>query len=448
MTIPDGDSRSHSRRRWVAAAVWSAWMTAFVGAVWSLPQIRHEHFWNWWGSQDSVIRHLAEQQRWQGALARVDRLAEESPWDPRPDHQRAELLLGQRRGRVRDPAADPEVAAAFAQAGRRYFAAAMYPYLMSPRWQSRMSSAFHQWAVCESRRGDMRQAAFCLEYAADLDPQMATRLIEGLGSESQRSENVADELLEVLVKITLRTRGPREALSTLEKVRPGLGERLAYLLEIDCRLADSWWTEPVSHPDAAQRQQWLNRHLPTRLAHVRATRELSGRRGSLNRPGRRHTVDEARLVGSLVTRQIRDLTRFAETSMTRERSGGRRGWNFVSNSSVTMSWERSPITGEEFWLLARGTPALGVWPVLEVEVNGGSPQHLYVRSDQLMAVTLDVPGGELRSVVVRFVNDGGFPRLTADGEMAEVIEDRNVWVQGVWGNLPLPATEEKEDRDT
>jgi hypothetical protein len=108
------------------------------------------------------------------------------------------------------------------------------------------------------------------------------------------------------------------------------------------------------------------------------------------------------------------------------------GWVMYSDGEMSWTWSPAARVPETVWLVARGTPVLGVWPVLEVEANGGPGQLLYVRGSSWQALPVHLDHGELSLLTIRFVNDGSFVELSTAGESGRLLEDRNVSILGLW----------------
>lgn len=431
------------RRRWIIGATFTVWLVTFVGLMIVMPRIQHAYFFNWWASQDSVIDQLTEQQRWEAALERVDFVAEKQPWDPRPDHRRAEILLRREvsRGAAR-PEADPEVLAAFEHVGRRYFKNAMYPYLLSTRWQSQMGDAYQNWGVCALAQGQHSHAAFSFGYSADVDPTRAPRIIQILRGYTESHAEVEPEIIHALVRIAIRHRSPDEGRALLEAFAGKLSAADRIMLEFECDMGQVWLTEPsVSATEVAE---LVATDLPFNLTYHTANLEFVVRRQTFMRADMRETTaNDSALLTIMQRDQFVDMTRRAESSNPPVRVNRVNLWRMFGGANgeeLTFTWESQVFQSDDYHLVARGAPALGVWPAVEVIANGGEPQLFYVESDRLRAYHFDVPGGELNTLTVRFLNDGGFPILAWDESAGKylpekTVEDRNVWIQGVWAEL-------------
>ncbi len=428
--------------------MWVVWLAVCAGGILAFPLMRHEYFWEWGGSQTQVIDRLAEQGQWQAALLRLDRLMEDRFWDPRLVHRRAELVRDQLVGRRRDVAAAPEVFEAFAAAGRAYFSTSMYPYLLSFTWKDRMASAFHQWAVCATRQGQWSLAALCMEYAADLNPGSVDEILGQLDGQMTDPELVAPDLLAVMVRLTLRFRSVEEALTLVDRLAPGLDEDAEFALRVECELARPGpyrASEDLLVRYATRHTGGSWDYFPLDLAAA----ELSRRRveaWAANSRGNRQwaegTLATWTLVGNLARgggfEELLMLADAPEPVPTPQSADLE--WPLYADGEITFAWPERIEVGEQCWLAARGVPTLGVWPAIEVEVNGQESHWLYVRNQDWIGLPVPVPGGALDTLTVRFLNDGGFSLLTPEGEPISTVEDRNVWVLGLW--TPMPSETE------
>jgi hypothetical protein len=443
------------RRGLTLGLIWSGACAVVLGAILAMPSIRREYFWNWWGSQRVVIDRLASQQRWQAAQARVQRLQEDRPWDPRLADRHAQLLSQQVASAGRDPTLSADVRAAFAEACHGYFYTSTYPYLMSPKWTNQMATAFLQWGACASAQRDWPLVAFCLEYASELDPSRAPAILRSLESRLDRREQLPPEVLATAVHVALECETPDDALELLGRVTPSLDPEAALLLRTECEHARARQTGRGSvevtrlaaiasyHPNnlaisllLRQWEQEAGRSRPIYDASKLVEVASHGGLRALTLPQDVVQTEQPRSIYAPPLPQGAAIPRIPSPEHTVAR-----GWELHSDQQVLFSWPQGLPTAETVWLVARGTAALGVWPVLEVTLNEEAPQLISIPSNLWMAVPLRVPGQVLRSLRIHFANDGGLLLLTPGGERAGVLQDRNVEVLGLWG---LPAEQGQE----
>lgn len=421
----------------MVGGLWVVALGLLLIGIWLTPRLCRSHFVNWQGSQRFVIDHLREQGQWQEALIRAERLIREQPYDPRPLHQRAEILAGQRRELSRNPYADPEVERAFRQAVEGQFQTATYPMLLSSIWRRDMASACHQWAQCLAQRGDWPGFAFALEYGAALDDDIADEILGNLAAQTGNPDIVPEEVLVAHIRILQRRRGGEAALTELRRtllaIDPNIALTLltdAMLSGVDIRRRIDWMTLPgLSHDDpslhlALSRQRWvysiadraaLDPHLPLALQESEPL------------------LDIGEVIEQVDVRDI--LSAGSLTDVETPLRGAAGDLTLVTNGELHFRWESPLAIPETAWLVLRGTPALGIWPVVEISVNGSPPRLLYAEGAQWHMIPVHVPGGRLESLRIGYLNDGGFPLLTmgSDGRVHSVrsLEDRNLTIWGL-----------------
>lgn len=416
------------RRPWAPWAAWVGLMSLFLAAGLAIPGLCRAHFWSWWGSQPAVIDRLAEAHHWEGALARVDRLIAERSWDPRPLQRRAELLRDQRSEARADALADPRVASAFEAAMRAHFRVASYPMLLSPSWRASMADTAIEWGATAARRGDWDLLALCLEYAADADPGKAPGLIRQLRLQTEQPQAMAPVLLASLIRLTLRHESADAALAEIARLRDHLPREDAALLLMEAELAlPGQRVSSVSLEEFPRGEDFP----PQRLMNLRWWHRGLEWRDDFYRP-----VDVDFWRGMNVGGPSSVLA-FAEASPEHAAPvSPEAGWVLTQASAFEWQWSGGRDGGDRLWLIARGTPALGLWPVLEVTVNGEASRLVYVRSREWIACAVPAPREPLHSLRVEFLNDGGFPRLGPAGA-GEILEDRNAAILGVWTEGPF-----------
>lgn len=436
-------------------------MALVVGGLLVFPALQREYFWNWWGSQRIVIERLAAQQRWEAAIERVNRVAAVHPWDPRLAHRRAELQFSQRAARGGNAWADPAVQEAFAQAGRAYFYSAMYPYLMSPSWRARMAQAYLQWSLSARQRQDWLLVAFLLEYAADMDTDNTLSIVPRLREQVERApEEVAPEVAAAAVRVTLRHGTADEARDVLSQAAPRLEPWEALLLRLQAAKARA--TREVESRTLHMRHQGEVRRMATSLP-VRLFADQWHAEIDRANPSHNFVVTDwlAHTFGGMgapltspadVVERPRERSIFAQQlplgatapEIPSPEHTEDRGWILVSDQEVAFAWPEGRAPLGRLWLIARGWQSLGIWPVLEVTVNDGPPQLFYIRGTEWMALPVAWPEGEvIHTLAVHFLNDGGLPLLTPDGQWAGRLEDRNVAFAGIWAEI---GTEQGSDR--
>jgi hypothetical protein len=444
-----GDS-GNSRRRirsYQLLALWIIGLVLTLGAMAAMPPLAERYFWNWFGSQEHVIEVLREEGRWQDAAARAERMIESTPWDPRPLLWRAEVLRDQAVSQRRDPAADPAVHAAYEAAARGFLNTSGYPYALSPTWKRMMAETFRIWAATMARRGDWNGVAFALEYASDLDESAASGIIETLRAQTQRPQDVDPRMLETFVRLLLWHRTWQEADAALGRFEPALPpDRHA---ELVMRVL----LEKVrSSPPGQRFNPLLPRRddLPVRLLRMEWGVARQNRWHRHMRTGRVITLEEQwvesrggweSVLGLLYHRlgqtEVEHLT--ASQGVSAPESVERnplRGWPLWVEGELVFEWEEPIEVADHCWVMMSGEPTLGIWPVAEIQINGAPAELHYVRSESIRAHRVECPPEGVHRLIVRYLNDGGFPKLTLDDEgEAQVeyhIEDRNLHFNGLW----------------
>jgi hypothetical protein len=421
--------------------VWVALLGVLCICIWLTPLICRNHFMNWQSNQRHVIDRLRDEGQWQEALIRAEHLIREQPYDPRPLLQRAEILAGQRRELNRDPHADPEVEEAYRQTVEGQFHTATYPMLLSSIWRRDMAEACHQWAQCLAQSGDWEGFAFALEYAAALDTDTADEIIERLTSQTENPDIVPQQVLAAHIRILQRRRGGEAALSELERLLPAIDANTAVTLLTEAMLSGAdnrrridWMTLPgLSHDDpslllALSRQRWvqgvsdrsaLDPHIPRVLRESEPLLDIE------------EVIETSDMINVISADNLVDV----EIPLVNEAGD----LLLLSSGELHLRWADPLPSPETAWLVLRGTPALGIWPIVEISVNGSPPRLFYIAGHQWLMLPLSIPGGEIESLRIRYLNDGGFPLLTevSDGTVRLVrsLEDRNLVIKG----LLIPA---------
>ena len=96
-----------------------------------------------------------------------------------------------------------------------------------------------------------------------------------------------------------------------------------------------------------------------------------------------------------------------------------------------LTWKRGMDT--KLWILAWGTPAFGIYPILELRVDGKRSGFLYVGEEKPLfyPVMVSIPAGR-HTITVSYPNDGGLPGFDKNGEVKKLVEDRNLFFGGLF----------------
>jgi len=440
----------NSRRRTRGYQVLALWVLALaltIGALAAMPSLAERYFWNWFGSQEHVIEVLRGEGHWQDAASRAERMIEAAPWDPRPRLWRAEVLRDQALSQRRDPAADPAVHAAYEAAARGFLNTCGYPFALSPSWKRMMAETFRVWAATMARRGDWNGVAFALEYASDLDERAATEIIDTLRAQTQRASEVDPLMLETFVHLLLWHRTWEEADEAVQRFERALPPSLAAELQMMVLLgqARSAPLEERFSPVLPARED-----LPVRLLRMEWGVERQNRWHRQMRTGREVTIEEQWIenrggwesVLGLLYRRLGAtdaLHLTANEGVTGPDDVERnplRGWPLWVGGELVFEWDEPLEVTDHCWAMMSGQPTLGIWPAAEIQINDNPPVLQYVRSERSRAYRVHVPPEGIRRLRVRYLNDGGFPKLRLDEEgEAQVeyhIEDRNLHFNGLW----------------
>ncbi len=106
---------------------------------------------------------------------------------------------------------------------------------------------------------------------------------------------------------------------------------------------------------------------------------------------------------------------------------------FFRTGEIKYQLTQGQATDTTLWILARGTPAFGIYPIVDLWLDGHRIAFIYADSTQwrFYPIQITVPQGG-HTFSLKYLNDGGFPAFGEDGKIVRLIEDRNLFYAGIY----------------
>lgn len=109
--------------------------------------------------------------------------------------------------------------------------------------------------------------------------------------------------------------------------------------------------------------------------------------------------------------------------------------SFFQRDSVIYEAAYEKIKDEKgFYIIARGTSALDMFPIIEVYINDKLIQSIYILSDEWLCYPIRIDAGLIGSsgqtakIELKYVNDGALINVNKNGERIGLLEDRNLFI--------------------
>lgn len=109
---------------------------------------------------------------------------------------------------------------------------------------------------------------------------------------------------------------------------------------------------------------------------------------------------------------------------------------FFQTGFVEYELTRAGAKDKTLYILARGTSAFGIYPIIDLKIDGERASFIYVDSPRWRFYPVGAPKHSARQRwTLSYFNDGALPILDKDGKRIGLSEDRNLMVGGIFRSI-------------
>ncbi|MCD6385915.1 hypothetical protein J7M23_09090, partial [Candidatus Sumerlaeota bacterium] len=271
-------------------------------------------------------------------------------------------------------------------------------------------------------RGELDQSLFYFTYAMDIARESYAPILQII-KRFEKSHELSPEARVRLARFYIDVSDLKRARQEIEKVNMDSPQRDFFLLRGELHFLEG--NREKARRDFATELEFFPDNLPALIYEDSLTSPL-------------YKLETKIVNNNFIP--LLDTTHPAETSYVR-----------ILNDMIALKRADSKIVftlrfdhpmNKRCYIIAHGTPALGIFPILKITENGNNTHLVYINRETWWAYPIDLqfkPG--INTLEIQFINDGWVYK-EADSEGSDKLaEDRNVFLNNLWYYKETNTTE-------